>query len=324
MAKRTPPIAIYPGTPLGQPDYRTHFWYHGQSDDFYRMCDEAEWPDGVPPDTNQTIDIPCTGCRDLYRYIIARDGGVEPHAPVDYPTLSMAPSPTTGGYPQITEMAAMQIDTQPLTAFARFFEASPSQKVTMVRDARLYQSDPSGYAQRAYYGVFRNVLKRTHWKGSDLGTFEATLEDVIAEQKVSSRQEHYRDLGKAYVAFWSLHDDVAVFPVPPAEMEIAGLKLRVTSELGVGFGGNDYALEVYFRAPKPTRLYRQAVQYLTQQARSSKWSPEWVVATYDVRRKLILPDLQIRPQDLRLALEGAAANFQQIWESLDRQDLDFA
>mgnify|MGYP001614309910 CR=1 FL=1 len=98
----------------------------------------------------------------------------------------------------------------------------------------------------------------------------------------------------------------------------------MTAELGISFGGTDYALAVYFRAPKPTRLYRQAVQYLTQQARSRVWSPEWVAATYDVRRRHILPDLQIRPQDLRIALEGAAANFQQIWESLDRQDVDFA
>jgi hypothetical protein len=219
-------------------------------------------------------------------------------------------------------MPTMEIHTQPLTAFARFFEASPSQKVTMVRDARLYQSDPDGYVQRAYYGAFRNVLKRTHWKGSDLGTFEATLADVIAEQRITAKQEHYRDLGKAYVEFWAQHDDTATFSVPDAFTEIAGLKLRVTAELGISFGGEDYALAVYLRAPRPTRLYRQAVEYITQQAKSRVWHPEWHAATYDVRRRVILRDLQIRPQDLRLALEGAAANFQQIWKSLETQSAE--
>lgn len=318
MAKGTRPIAIYPGTPLGQPDYRTHFWYHGQNGGFHRICDGADWPDGTPPDTNnQAIDVPCTNCRDLYRYVIARDGTLEPHAPVDYPTLSMVYSPEIGVPPHTMEMPTMEIHTQPLTAFARFFEASPSLKVTMVRDARLFQTDPAGYVQRAYYGSFRNVLRQTHWKGSDLGTFEATLDDVIAEQKIDAKQQHYRELGQAYVDHWRTRDDTAVFPVPEAEMEIAGLKIRVTAELGISFGGVAFALAVYLRSQKPTRLYRQAVQYLTQEARSRVWDPEWTAATYDVRRKIILPDLQIRPQDLRLALEGAAANFQQIWKSLD-------
>ncbi len=213
----------------------------------------------------------------------------------------------------------MEINEVPLTAFARFFEATPSEKVKMVREARLFQGDPGGYALRAYYGAFRNALRQTHWRGSNLGTFEATLDDVIADQNSEPKRQHYRDLSKAYIDFWKTHDDAEIFPVPVAEMEIAGLKLRVTAELGISYGGADYALAVYLRAPKPTRLYRQAVQYLTQRARSGQWNPEWTAATYDVRRRIILPDLQMRPQDLRLALEGAAANFQQIWNSLETQ-----
>jgi hypothetical protein len=289
------------------------------------MCDEAEWPTGTPPDTNQAIDVPCTSCRDLYRYIIARDAGVAPHAPVDYPTLSMVPYPKLGVPPQNNEVATMEIGRQPMTAFARFFEATPAEKVKMVRDARLFQSDPAGYAQRSYYASFRNVLRRTHWSDSDLGTFEATLDDVIAELNSQPKQQHYRDLGKAYIDYWRNYGDASIFRVRAVEMEIAGLKLRVAPEVGVSFGGDSYALEVYFRAQPPTRLYRHSVQYLAQQAKAkSAWNPDLRPAIYDVRRRKILDDLQIRPQDLRLALEGAAANFQQIWESLDRQDVDFA
>ena len=211
----------------------------------------------------------------------------------------------------------MEIYTQPLTAFARFFEATPRLKVTMVRDARLFQSDPQGYYLRAYYGAFRNVLRQTHWRGSDLATFEAKLDDIIAEQNIPAKQEHYRALGKAYVSFWNPYLGASVFEVPPVETEIAGLRIRVTAEFGINFGGDDYALEPYFRVPKPTRLFRQATQFITEQARQHVWNPNWHAAIYDVRRKLILPEMRIRTQDLRIGLEGAAADFQQIWKSLE-------
>ena len=150
----------------------------------------------------------------------------------------------------------------------------------------------------------------------DLATFEATLDDVIVQQNVSAKQEHYRLLGESYIGFWKPYE-TAVFEVPTVETDIAGLKVRVTAEFGICFGGDDYALEPYFRAPKPTRLFRQAVQYITEQARQQVWDAEWHAAIYDVRRKLILPELRIRPQDLRIGLEGASADFQQIWRSLE-------
>lgn len=210
----------------------------------------------------------------------------------------------------------MEIHTQPITAFARFFKAKPALKVRMVRDARLCQSDPKGYRLRAYYGDFRNALRRTHWNGSDLSTFEATLEDVIAQQKIA-KQEHYRNLGKAYINFWNRYPDARVFEVQTVETEIAGLGIRVTADLGISFGGDDYVLEPYFRAPRPTRLFRQAVQYLTEQARLHVWNPNWNAAIYDVRRQLLLPQMRIRTQDIRIGLEGAAADFRQIWNSLE-------
>ena len=217
----------------------------------------------------------------------------------------------------------MEIHTIPLTAFARFFEATPGNRVRMVRDARLFQSDPKGYQFRAYYGVFRNSLRQTHWNGTDLDTFEAMLDDAIAKLATTSRRGHeakegnFRELGKDYISFWNQYPDTHVFEVPAVETEIAGLRLRVTAEFGIGFGGDEYALDPHFRAPKPTRLFRQAVQYITEQARQGVWNPNWIARIYDVRRKIILPELRIRPQDLRVGLEGAAADFKQQWSSLE-------
>lgn len=214
----------------------------------------------------------------------------------------------------------MEIGTQPMTAFARFFEATPSQKVRMVRDARLFQNDPEGYTQRAYYGAFRNALRQTHWSGTDLITFEAKLEDVIAELRLTGKQpaklEHYKELGESYVDYWRQYPDLGVFEVPTAEAEIAGLRIRIAGEMGIRIGGDEYALEPYYRAPRPTRLFRQAIQYKTEQARQGARNPNWVANICDARRRQLLPQLRVRPQDLRIGLDGAAADFQQFLRSL--------
>jgi hypothetical protein len=217
----------------------------------------------------------------------------------------------------------MDINTQPLTQFARFFEATPTVKVRMVRDARLFQSDPKGYMGRAYYGLFRNALGQTHWSGSDLTTTKAKIDDVIAELRFGGKQpakpEHYQALAEYYLHFWKRRKDTSVFEVPTTEIEIAGLRIRLTGQLGISFGGDDYVLEPYFRTQKPTRLFRQAVQYLTEEARQGVWNSNWHAAIYDVRQELILPDIRLRAQDLRIGLEGAAADFQQQWKSYDVQ-----
>ena len=323
MVQPSQAIAIHPGTPLGETDRRTHFWYQLPSGELHRLCDDAKWPDNTPPrSNNSTIDIPCLKCRDLYlEDTICGRQALIPHALMDSPPDSMVYSLKLWGYPLIEEIRHMEIDTQPMTAFARFFEATPSQKVRMVRDARLFQSDPGGYIQRAYYGAFRNALRQTHWIGHDLATFEAKLEDVVAELRLTGKQpaklEHYKELGESYVGYWRQYPDLEVFEVPTAETEIAGLKIRITGDVGMRFGGDEYALEPYFRAPRPTRLFRQAVQYITEQARQGVWNPNWVANIYDARRRLLLQELRVRPQDLRIGLDGAAADFQQIWQSLE-------
>lgn len=325
MATNRQAIPIYPGTPQGQTDPRTHFWYQTPKGHMCRLCDDAVWPPNVLPSPSHVDDdVPCIPCRDLYvADITLWNQFLDPQMPLDSYTFPVVHSLKIGGYPNQQEMTPLEIHTMPLTAFARFFEATPAAKVRMVRDARLFQSDPDGYRMRAYYGEFRNALKRTHWQGTDLDTFEASLEEKIANLAKSARrghdakEEHYRDLGEAYRSFWSQYPDATMFEVPPAETEIAGLKIRITAEFGVCFGGDDYVLEPYFRAPKPTRLFRQAVQYITEQARPGIWNPNWHARIYDARRKIILPEERVRPQDLRHGLRGAAADFQETWRSLE-------
>ena len=217
----------------------------------------------------------------------------------------------------------MEIGIQPVTAFARFFEATPGNSVKVVRDARLFQSDPGSYIKRAYYGPFLSALKQTHWKGTDLATFESKLEDVVMEIAGSNskgraaKEKRYRDLGKDYITYWQQYPDSQPFEVPEAVTAIAKLRLCVTAELGIRVGSDEFALEPYFRLPQPTRLYRQAIQHITQQARQNVWHSDWIAAIYDVDRKTRLPDICVNPRDLGIALQGAAANFIQIWNSIE-------
>lgn len=117
--------------------------------------------------------------------------------------------------------------------------------------------------------------------------------------------------------FWEQYPDLQVFEVPTVETEIAGLRIRISGEVGMSFGGDDYALEAYLRARRPTRLYRQAVQYITEQARQGIWNPNWIANIYDMRGKQLLQDLRVQRQDIRIGLDGAAADFQQQWRSLE-------
>jgi len=61
---------------------------------------------------------------------------------------------------------------------------TPSKRITVVREARQFRSDPDSYAKRDYYYEFRNTLRKTHWHHNDISTFEAALEPVAAKQTI--------------------------------------------------------------------------------------------------------------------------------------------
>lgn len=207
----------------------------------------------------------------------------------------------------------MEIGTIPMTAFARFYEATPPAKVIMVREARLMVSDPRGYRGRDYYLDLRNTLRQTHWATNDIATFEAALGPLVAHQVIPGKKEHYQKVGDAYIAFWKKRG-ATFFRVPDCLIDIAGLKIRVAPEVGMSYGGDKLALKLALPAPRPTRQFRQAVQYLTAQGRG-EWPHDWQAALWDVRREEVLPPVSV-PRDLALALEGQAMAFQEIWKRL--------
>ncbi len=209
----------------------------------------------------------------------------------------------------------MKIVTIPVSTFGRFVEASPSQKVKVVRDSRLYQSDPQGYAARDFYRDFRNTLKQTHWQTNDISRFEAALPSLISRQGIAGKRDHFQKLGEAYIAFWKKHDGANCFDLKPEVVSMADLDIRGVAELGLREHGDALAVKLSLPAPRPTRLFRQVIQYVNGQAlvRNSHLQP----VIFDVRRETILQPAPI-PREFQLALEGEAMAFRQIWEGLDR------
>jgi len=263
------------------------------------------------------VYVPCEECRGLYvEDIVHGYQLLDPLPAVVEPTASVVYSPKFGEYPQQEMVPTMEIGNVAIATFARFFEATPSGRVRVVRDARLFQSDPKSYAKRDYYFDLRNTLRQTHWQTNDISTFEAALDPLIAKQTIPGKQEHVRTIGRAYIDFWKKRD-AQFFRVAPSIVEITGLRIHVVAEVGMRYNGDNLALKLALAAPKPTRHFRQVIQYLTTEGLRNR--PNLQQAIWDVRREEILPHVPI-PRDFRLALEGEAVAFRQIWESLNREE----
>ena len=217
-------------------------------------------------------------------------------------------------------MVTDEIGVVPLTMFAKFYDATGPQKVSIVRDVRMMLSDPRGYRRRDYYFDLRNTLRRTHWKTNDIQTFENSLGPLLASVTQISKRDHYAAIGTAYIDFCRRRD-VSCFDVIGSSYEIAGLPIRMSVDTGLTVGGQDIVLKLWFNAGKPKRSYRQAVQYLMNHT-IFNWPSDWTHALWDVRRKAVLPEVRI-PRDFGIAVSGQASAFQQIWRDLADPMIDF-
>ena len=331
ITDRPQPIPIWSSKAPG-PDPTAHYWYRDHLAQYCRLCDDALWPDVTTlPNLTAQIHVPCRLCDELF--VADQSGGrrvLDPTQALERTSPSVLYSPPNGGYTHgavgYTVKTAgytpkyvgreMDIKPVPMAAFARFYEATPAQKVNMVRDARTYQLDPDGWAGRDFYGELRTTLRQTHWLTNDIRTFEDAVEPLLQRQRQVGKREHYRAIGKAYINYWKKWD-AQLFKADEAVIHLANLPIRVHVELGMQRRGDDLALKLWFNAPHPTRGFRQAIRYLTEQGRQqAEWHQDWKPAIWDVRREEILPDVSV-PKDLGRALQGQAGAFVEIWKSLE-------
>ena len=216
------------------------------------------------------------------------------------------------------DIPLMEIRPVAVATFARFYEAPGPEQERMVREARRMQA--GGYPGRDYYAAFRNALAETHWRSNEIETFEFVLDGLVAAQKSPTKQKNYRTLGDTYIKFWKKREGARVFTVPTVSTEFEGLTIRVYTEIGMSYGGNDMALKLYLRAPqRPTRSFRQAIEHITTKARQGAWNPNWQSAILDLHREDILISPPI-PDRFSIVVEGQAQLFQYYWNRLDRPD----
>lgn len=201
-----------------------------------------------------------------------------------------------------------------MASFARFYDATRAAQIRVVRDIRSRYTDPKGYAGRDYYGEFRNVIRTNHWLRGDLTTLPSALDNLIDAQKDSNKAENLSELRNGYLGRFT-EPNVSVFLVQRAELEIAGLTINITPEIGMKVDDDTYVLKMWMNRPEPKRLYRQAIQYLLQEGRGSNWQSDWQPAIWNVRKDQLLDPLRL-PNDIRLSIRAAAVGLQDVWEQL--------
>ena len=134
----------------------------------------------------------------------------------------------------------------------------------------------------------------------------------MERQTKEDKQRNFRKLGEGYIKLWEQRE-AHFFEIPQTLVEIAGLTIRVKPEVGMTYPGNNLALKMWLNANRPKAMFRQAIQYITEQGRHQEWRRDWQAALWDVRREDILPAVRI-PNDFIAAIEAQSQAFQYLWE----------
>ena len=210
----------------------------------------------------------------------------------------------------------------PIGSFARFYEARPADQVRIVRDIRIRLLDPEGYKGRDYYHWLRNGIRKTHWSTNEITTFRDALVPFLENTREDKRQ-HYKIICESYIDFW-VDKAASYFPIKSVSVEMEGLTILVTPEVGMRIGDDRYSLKIWLNARPPTRPARQVVNYMMERAVEvcSDWSDDWHMGIWDIRRKNILPRIRTA-RDFELGLRGQAAAFLHIWDDLNGQAQNF-
>ena len=167
--------------------------------------------------------------------------------------------------------------------FARFCAASHADRVSMMVTTGGYD----------YYASLQKHIREQHWErdGIDhLATSTQALDDIA--HLSASKRATYRELIQHYVAKWRL-EEVEYFHVPVARIPFGELSVRVDPKVGMRYTEDPRAfprvLYLWFAVDPPTECVRKVFYYLLGEAlRDGKWTPDWRLGIWDVRRRDIL------------------------------------
>ena len=317
-------------------DPTTHFWFE-RGGVQYRICDGVRWIEGTGTDNRPNFSVPCSLCKETYLEDVLRgakllhllpeppalDNNVgTPDNRVSLSNLRVYPI-VSGRVPHETQgLEAVVMPKVPVKMFAGFYEGRPAKQVSIVRTIRTRLINPEMYMAHNYYGALRNAIRDTHWATRNIETLQDALDPLIGNIR-PDKQQNYRTAIESYIRFWR-DRGASYFPVKAVDVEMAGLTIAVTPELGMQTGDDFQVLKIWFDAKGPTQPARQVIHYFVDRAReqSNEWEDYWHSGILDVRRRNIpLPPRNAK--DFELGLYGQIAAFSQIWNELEQQALNY-
>lgn len=319
-------IPVWSGVSDNQLDPRIHYWYKVTGGQIRRICDDFVSSSGIQEPAPTQPLIPCKPCQDLYvqdiafgRHVLEQSPRLTINPPENTTNSMVYSSKSLVSTMEVGELDMLEHPRIGMATFARFYDASASEKTRLVREARGFLIDREHYTHRAYYYALLNTLSHTHWYTKDIADFENERDAMLAHVSTPHRVENYRKVSEAYISFWHKQQDAQFFRIPVAEIEIAGLTILINPEVGLRRHGDELVLKLWLSALPPKRSYRQAVQYLMEQAQRQGWQQHSEPALWDVRREEIMPHVRT-PRDFAMNILGQAAAFRQMWDSLGLED----
>ena len=131
----------------------THFWFE-QGGLVRRVCDGAvhEAQESGPPG----VFVPCSACKDIYVEDVVRGRGafvLDTENPMPYNMVSttqntIAIPETLVAIPENMVEGGLAVPKISMASFARFYEARPARKVSIIRDIRARRANKGDYLNR--------------------------------------------------------------------------------------------------------------------------------------------------------------------------------
>lgn len=194
-----------------------------------------------------------------------------------------------------------------LTDFVDFVIKSGTPKLTKVRTIK---TRPDYEPAFDFWKPLRDGIKAFHKAdGRNKNVLDRILDDLTDIKK----KRRYPGAIAGYKKFLGKRT-LTWFDPPYSLWSSGGLDVRVNPELGLEINGRKYAVKLYFKDDSPTRAKLDVVLELMRIALADK-DGKVEMAVLDVTTARLI-EMNMNKASLLPLLQGEAASFAQIWNSL--------
>ena len=204
----------------------------------------------------------------------------------------------------------------PITAFADFCAArKTASQMRIVQNCWELDRNPEYIDRRDFYGPLRRGIIKYHLTTGDLSAFEEALPHIPSNPKHADRKPAIQAAGRAYIEYCHREGVRPFSRVQRVEVELtAGVSVRVNPELVIRNAVRDeFVVKLWYRSENISQAKRETYSYLLRRAKElGAWSPNYRLATLDIRRqRLLLPP--IITEHVAENLQKLAERFAEIW-----------